>query len=137
MHLIQVKRVAWETTEVFPSWWTEPNRKEIRTPERILTKHAATSVPELIEAYLASWRARQPSKNHGRGIGSQPSDSKPDRATSRNPPRDDKPDAVDFVCEQDVRLAAQLRQKIYVHSKTIITPAAQELGTSHKIFITV
>jgi hypothetical protein len=33
-------------------------------------------------------------------------------------------------------MAAQLRHKIYVHSKTIITPAAQELGTSHKIFIT-
>jgi acetaldehyde dehydrogenase (acetylating) len=139
MHLIQVKRLAWETTEVFPSWWTEDHRRasETRTSDRVHARHTATSVPELIEAYLESWKARQPSKTQGRPSDSQPVAGEPDGAPREIPGRDDKRRAVDFVCEQDVRKAAQLREKIYVHSKTIITPAAQELGTSHKIFVTI
>ena len=138
MHLIQVKRMAWETTEVFPSWWKEDRIPRDRPAEKAPAKPAETSVPELIEAYLASRKARQPERIPRATSEPQPSETKPEVTTARgNPAREVQPRAVDFVCEQDVRDATQLRQKIYVHSKTIITPAARELGMGHKIFITV
>jgi acetaldehyde dehydrogenase (acetylating) len=40
----------------------------------------------------------------------------------------------DFVCEDDVKRAIAARQKIYVNSKTIITPAARDLGDEHDVF---
>jgi len=40
----------------------------------------------------------------------------------------------DFVCEDDVKRAISSRQKIHINSKTIITPAARDLGQEHDIF---
>ena len=42
--------------------------------------------------------------------------------------------AVDFVCEDDVRRAIQKGEKIYVNSRTIITPAARDMGDSSEVF---
>jgi hypothetical protein len=41
---------------------------------------------------------------------------------------------VDFVCEEDVRRAIATGEKIYVNAKTIITPAARELGEQREVF---
>ncbi|HEY8560419.1 MAG TPA: aldehyde dehydrogenase family protein [Pyrinomonadaceae bacterium] len=48
-----------------------------------------------------------------------------------------KPAAVDFVSETDVRLAIERGEKIYVTAKTIITPAARDLGGEREIFAVV
>ena len=40
----------------------------------------------------------------------------------------------DFVCEEDVKQALKSKEKILVNSKTIITPAARDLGEEHQIF---
>lgn len=42
--------------------------------------------------------------------------------------------AVDFVCEEDVKKALAAGEKIYVNTKTIITPAARELGEQREVF---
>jgi acetaldehyde dehydrogenase (acetylating) len=42
--------------------------------------------------------------------------------------------AVDFVCEEDVKRAIAASEKIYVNAKTIITPAARELGEHREVF---
>jgi acetaldehyde dehydrogenase (acetylating) len=42
--------------------------------------------------------------------------------------------AVDFVSEDDVRRAIQKGEKIYVNSKTIITPAARDMGEPAEVF---
>jgi acetaldehyde dehydrogenase (acetylating) len=42
--------------------------------------------------------------------------------------------AVDFVCEDDVRRALQKGEKIYVNAKTIITPAARDMGDAAEVF---
>ncbi len=42
---------------------------------------------------------------------------------------------VDFVCENDVRSAMQRSAKIYIGSKTIVTPAARDLGNQHGILV--
>lgn len=42
---------------------------------------------------------------------------------------------VDFVCEEDVRLAIKAGLHITLHDRTIVTPAARELGEQHKVFV--
>jgi acetaldehyde dehydrogenase (acetylating) len=43
--------------------------------------------------------------------------------------------AADFVCEEDVRQAVRHARKITVGERTIVTPAARDLGEQHKIFV--
>jgi acetaldehyde dehydrogenase (acetylating) len=42
--------------------------------------------------------------------------------------------AVDFVCEDDVRRAVQKGEKIYTNARTIITPAARDMGEAAEVF---
>ena len=46
-----------------------------------------------------------------------------------------KPKPVDFVCEDDVRRALTKGQKIHVGPRTIITPAARDLGEGRDVFV--
>ena len=45
--------------------------------------------------------------------------------------------AVDFVSEDDVRRAIQKGEKIYITTKTIITPAARDMGEPAEVFAKV
>lgn len=45
--------------------------------------------------------------------------------------------AIDFVSEDDVRRAMQKGEKIYVNAKTIITPAARDMGEPAEVFAKV
>lgn len=45
--------------------------------------------------------------------------------------------AVEFVCEDDVRRAIQKGEKIYVGPRTIITPAARDMGEAAEVFAKV
>ena len=45
--------------------------------------------------------------------------------------------AVDFVSEDDVRRAMQKGEKIYINAKTIITPAARDIGEPSEVFAKV
>lgn len=40
-----------------------------------------------------------------------------------------------FVCEDDVRQALKQNRKIVINEKTIVTPAARDLGEEHKAFV--
>ena len=44
-------------------------------------------------------------------------------------------EAAEFVCEDDVRQAVRAGQKILVNSRTIVTPAARDLGEEKRIFV--
>jgi hypothetical protein len=41
---------------------------------------------------------------------------------------------VDFVSETDVRHAIEKGEKIYITSKTILTPSARDLGNEKDVF---
>jgi ethanolamine utilization cobalamin adenosyltransferase len=45
--------------------------------------------------------------------------------------------AVDFVSEDDVRRAIQKGDKIYINARTIITPAARDIGEPAEVFAKV
>jgi hypothetical protein len=42
---------------------------------------------------------------------------------------------ADFVCEDDVRQALKQNRKIVIGEKTIVTPAARDLGEQHRAFV--
>jgi acetaldehyde dehydrogenase (acetylating) len=44
--------------------------------------------------------------------------------------------AADFVCEDDVRQALRQGRKIVIGDRSIVTPAARDLGEQHKLFVT-
>jgi ethanolamine utilization cobalamin adenosyltransferase len=41
---------------------------------------------------------------------------------------------VDFVSEDDVKRAIQKGEKIYINARTIITPAARDIGEPAEVF---
>jgi len=41
---------------------------------------------------------------------------------------------LDFVCEEDVRLAIQTGRKLLISERAIVTPAARDLGEEHRVF---
>ena len=43
--------------------------------------------------------------------------------------------AVDFVCEDDVRLAMAAKRKIRLKPRAILTPSARDLGERHDVFV--
>jgi len=43
---------------------------------------------------------------------------------------------LDFVCEEDVRLAIRDGRTLLVSERAIITPSARELGEAHRVFST-
>jgi hypothetical protein len=50
------------------------------------------------------------------------------------PARQENQKALDFVSESDVRQALKEGRKVRIHSKTLLTPSARELGEEHQIF---
>ncbi|HEU4835353.1 MAG TPA: hypothetical protein VFS90_13085, partial [Pyrinomonadaceae bacterium] len=53
------------------------------------------------------------------------------------PPSNNGAKAVDFVSEEDVRRAIQKGEKIYITARTIITPAARDMGEPAEVFAKV
>jgi acetaldehyde dehydrogenase (acetylating) len=50
-------------------------------------------------------------------------------------PRDAAAVPAEFICEDDVRAALRAGRKLLIGEKTIITPAARDLGESQKVFV--
>jgi len=44
------------------------------------------------------------------------------------------PAPLDFVCEEDVRMAIRAGRKLAVSERAIVTPAARDLGEEHQVF---
>jgi hypothetical protein len=42
---------------------------------------------------------------------------------------------VPFVCEEDVRQAVKAGRKIVIGARSLVTPAARDLGEQHRIFV--
>lgn len=79
--------------------------------------------------YGAAPKASAPASTGGCGCGSpKPQAGAP---ASRAP----EVAVADFVCENDVRAAIQKGTKIYVGPKTIVTPAARDLGQEHGVLV--
>jgi acetaldehyde dehydrogenase (acetylating) len=160
IHLLDIKRVAFETKAVsrqrsavsgqtqisnfqFPSEAQKPKTAS-QSPKReeiaaIVDKFLSQKLSEAPKASAPTETPEQiqnPKSEIRNGTESPVKtiihELKPQSATNGS-----KPSAVDFVSETDVRQAIEKGEKIYVTAKTIITPAARDLGEEKEIFAAI
>jgi acetaldehyde dehydrogenase (acetylating) len=141
-HLLNVKRLAYELRPAVvadrPARGQEQTARQtspspappLRTPERPSAAGLSAQVlSSKIDEFLASRGYRPPVGAASRDDGT----AAPLTAPERKVKPATKPLA--FVCEEDVRVAERAGQKLVIDEKTIVTPAARDLGESVRIFV--
>jgi acetaldehyde dehydrogenase (acetylating) len=121
-HLLNIKRLAYEL------------RPAVRRPETAGAAVApSASIPRSVRLPQVSTEveAGLPAQAVSRQVEGYAQASRPSDELAGVPGQ--KP--VDFVCEEDVRLAIKAGRRIAVHDRTLITPAARDLAEAHKIFV--
>jgi acetaldehyde dehydrogenase (acetylating) len=117
-HLLNTKRVAYELRPVGTGAASASVPRE--TPEaRSLPKAPARPTSTEVSASAV---LQQVAELTGRG-GTRPGG------------RAESGPVVDFVCEEDVRLAIRQNRQILVGERTIITPAARDLAEPHRVLV--
>src|SRR3954467_4329754 len=145
-HLLNIKRLAYETSPAPVRRETPPASAALPRapqPSREPGGIAAAPLARRIDEFLASRGYIAPVSAPRESPAAPPSP-----ATIPIPPAQDalppKPaptsslpqqQSADFVCEDDVRQAVRHGRKIVVSEKTIITPAARDLGEENHVFI--
>jgi acetaldehyde dehydrogenase (acetylating) len=138
-HLLNIKRLAYEITPAVVR--AEPAGATVKGPQLPKAPRveppgglAAESLARRIDQFLASRGYQAPS-----AAGSAPAPLQapaappvPGAAAPPAPSQANKP--VDFVCEDDVRQAMRQGRKILIGERSIVTPAARDLGDEHRIF---
>ena len=140
-HLLNIKRLAYE---VRPATSNRPNAatsSNVAAPSPPLPKApavpaskgiSAPALAERIDAFLSA-RGYRPE-----GGEPAPASQAPPAAASSAVPQGASTTSgrpAEFVCEDDVRAAIRAGKKLLVGEKTIVTPAARDLGESSKTFV--
>ena len=141
-HLLNIKRVAYEITPAVV------RREEPTTPVAPLPKApppprepggiAAAPLARRIDQFLAARGYTVPSnpRSEAAAASDTPAPPPPQPGPSAAPPPPSTVQkAADFVCEDDVRQAVRQARKIVISEKTIITPAARDLGDANRVFV--
>jgi hypothetical protein len=164
LHLMDIKRVAFETRpvqSVRPAVGVQP----VVSASRMQTQPAAPApaiaggkidrqeIAAIVDRFLAGKRIETPaattpaasplpkpeieaeagSMYTGPAVKVPEPVSKPREASATNGNKA----AVEFVSEDDVKRAVQRGEKIYINAKTIITPAARDIGEPAEVFAKV
>jgi acetaldehyde dehydrogenase (acetylating) len=150
-HLLNIKRLAYEVNPVndgaparglslpaeqTPNWAQPPRAGQ--TPG--LPKAPARPAPEGISAATLASRiddflAARGVRPAGGVEPPQPNPVMPATAGEREPPAQSPPATpAEFVCEDDVRAAIRQKRKIVLGERTIVTPAARDLGDAERVF---
>jgi len=134
-HLLNIKRLAYEVSPVV-SRWDRGRAGAAAGPaslpqaphrEPAATGISAETLSRKIDQFLSARGFRDVPM-----IGAVATDSVPGTVTNVSVPGTIKP--LDFVSEEDVRVAIRAGRKLVVAEKAIITPAARDLGEQHRVF---
>jgi acetaldehyde dehydrogenase (acetylating) len=146
-HLLDIKRIAFETRAI--NRVPDAAQPAAQTAARPTVDRAA--IAALVDRFLAE-RHVHASPEPASPLPPVPPAAAPPVAaptagngqqqTPQPEPAKSQPGRVnghvyDFVCEEDVKRAIAAREKILVNNKTIITPAARELGEEREVFARV
>jgi acetaldehyde dehydrogenase (acetylating) len=118
-HLLNVKRLAYETTPAK----TVTTKAAAGSAMNAAPRPSAGLRPEVLGSRIDEFLA-------SRGIATPavPGPEAPARAPGATVP-------AEFVCEEDVRQALRSGQRILLGARTIVTPAARDLGEEKRIFV--
>jgi acetaldehyde dehydrogenase (acetylating) len=156
LHLMDIKRVAFETRPVKsarPAVTTQPVVTSAKEPAIAGGKIDRQEIAAIVDRFLAGKRIEEPSVStplpkpepqieaeagsmYAAPVAPAPRIVEP-VSKPVAPSTNGNKAAVDFVSEDDVRRAIQKGDKIYINSKTIITPAARDLGDPAEVFAKV
>jgi acetaldehyde dehydrogenase (acetylating) len=135
-HLLNLKRLAYE---IRPAVASSPRAEagksvaESAAPAKAsipLPNVAAVAAPKTISAQVLATKIDSFLASRGyKPPGGEPITAVQDGGSA---PRADNP--AEFICEDDVRAALRSGRKLLVGERTIITPAARDLGESQKVF---
>ena len=159
-HLLNIKRLAYEVRPVVgavtanaggnASRWSSESKPSAAAGPVPLPKApvapteagiSAQALSDRIDQFLASRGYRPPESSSSTGtpvgrISSGPSgDQSGSGPDTPRPTATEPPAPAAFVCEEDVRLALRAGQKLVIGDKTIVTPAARDLGEANKVFV--
>ncbi|HEU4931012.1 MAG TPA: aldehyde dehydrogenase family protein [Pyrinomonadaceae bacterium] len=154
LHLMDIKRVAFETRpvkSVRPAVSTQKVVQPVATSKEPVVaggKIDRQEIAAIVDRFLAGKRVEPsssplPSPVIESEAGSMYRAPEPKPAPPPpTPPPVAKPStngakAIDFVSEEDVRRAIQKGEKIYINARTIITPAARDIGEPAEVFAKV
>ncbi len=133
-HLLNIKRLAYEISPAhnrFERVGTRPGSDPGLTP-KLPSVPVRPPAPVGISADALTARISQFLEGRGiRSVAGQAT-APPSRAADRTPEPDRR--VLDFVSEEDVRLALKAGTKLLVSERAIITPAARDLGEQHRVF---
>jgi acetaldehyde dehydrogenase (acetylating) len=132
LHLLDIKRVAFETREVVPAGAPPlAARPVVATATKAAPQPAIdrSQIASLVDRFLAERRVASPAEP-----AAAPPPAPPPPVPAPPPPVAPL-QAAEFVCEDDVRRAVAEGRKLPIDGKTIITPAARELGESRNVFV--
>jgi len=154
LHLMDIKRVAFETRpvkSVRPAVATQKVAQPATTAKEPAVaggKIDRQEIAAIVDRFLAGKRV-EPSSSP---LPTPVIESEAGSMYAAPPPRPAPPPpapppvakpatngakAVDFVSEDDVRRALQKGEKIYINGRTIITPAARDIGEPAEVFAKV
>jgi len=131
-HLLNIKRLAYEVTPVVSRWdrGAGAPSSAARPVSALPSAPDRPAAPKGVSADALSKRIDQFLGTRGfaraQDSRSPSSDSRPAGSPEQKP--------LDFVCEEDVRLAIQAGRKLVVSERAIVTPAARDLATEHRVF---
>jgi acetaldehyde dehydrogenase (acetylating) len=147
-HLLNIKRLAYETTPAVtrrdapgPALEGAPALPKAPAPIQAPPGLAAESLARRIDQFLAS-RGYTPPGGDPKAK-SAPAESPAVAVAAPPAPADlgPRPSAAaaekpaEFVCEDDVRQALRQGRKITIGERSIVTPAARDLGEQHRLFV--
>lgn len=145
-HLLDVKRIAFETKPINKP--TAADRPAVRAASTGTTVDRA-AISALVDRFLAERHVNQQARQTGRQTvvpaAEDQAESLPQGQPGTRASTQTQANSVssnggpggrvyDFVCEEDVKRAIAARERIYINQKTIITPAARELGEEREVF---
>jgi acetaldehyde dehydrogenase (acetylating) len=136
-HLLNIKRLAYEITPAIVRQPSAPAAQPSSLPKPPAQPLpgggiAADVLARRIDEFLVSRGYVPPGPTQpGKPPASPPvaasPSPKPETALAEKP--------SDFVCEEDVRQAIRHGRKIVIGERSIVTPAARDLGEEHRLFV--
>lgn len=144
-HLLNIKRLAYEVTPAVirqPAGGTQTARAGLPKPPAappVPAGIAADTLVRRIDEFLTSRGYAAPSS--GSSASSSPASfASPAASAAASKAPTDEPAVVaekasEFVCEEDVRQAIRQGRKIVIGERSIVTPAARDLGEQHRLFV--
>jgi acetaldehyde dehydrogenase (acetylating) len=128
-HLLNIKRVAYETQPAKGAVVAATASFPVAASEARPAREGLN--PDVLGPRIDQFLASRGIANPEPGTQNRhPSTQHPEPGSPSGPPR-----PAEFVCEEDVRQAVRAGTKIVLDSRTIVTPAARDLGEEKRVFV--